>query len=349
MTDVVSLFCTLVQIDSPTGEEHALAQFLVDWMAIHCHLSAQIDQAGNVFVRQTGTGDSIFLSAHMDTVEPGRGVQPVQKDGWIHSDGTTILGADNKNAVATLLVALEWHASQPESSRRPLEVLFTVEEEANNTGAVAFDRSFLSAKEGFMFDATLPVGTIINAAPFYARFDATVQGKAAHAGYREQALPALNPALDVLQAIEHLRTSEVLVNIGKLSGGTARNTIIGDITFSGEIRTYKQALLDQAITSLTRICNNAVLPIALEVVIENPGYIHETEALKRVQTLFSHTLGRDVQVQTSYGCSDANIFNTTFSVFCCGSGELEPHTVRERVRIADLHDLVSLWKALMQP
>lgn len=347
MTDIVSLFCEVVQIDSPTGHEQQLAKFLVKWLAQNCHATAHIDEIGNVFVKQSGVGPAVFLCAHMDTVEPGRGIHPIIDGEWIHSDGTTILGADNKNSLAALLVALEWHSHQPENQRRPVEALFTVEEEANNTGAVQFDATQLHAKEGYIFDASIPVGTIISAAPFYARFDITIQGKSAHAGYRELAQPAVGPALKLITEIEALRSSETLINIGQLQGGTARNTVIGQIELHGEVRTYKKKLLDRACANLARLCENSDLPVDVEIVVENPGYIHSKRALRRVQQQFSSVLKKDVEIQTSYGCSDANIFNSTLPVYCCGSGELEPHTVRERVHIPDLHRLVKLYQSLI--
>lgn len=69
---------------------------------------ANRDARGNVIARVPGIGKSLLLSAHMDTVEPGRGIKPqITEDGYITSDGTTILGADNKLSLACMLYMVD--------------------------------------------------------------------------------------------------------------------------------------------------------------------------------------------------------------------------------------------------
>ena len=49
---------------------------------------------------------TIMLTAHMDCVEPCEGVKPVLDNGIIRSDGTTILGGDDKAGVVAVLETL---------------------------------------------------------------------------------------------------------------------------------------------------------------------------------------------------------------------------------------------------
>src|SRR5690554_2449588 len=102
---LVKEFLELVQIDSHSGKEGKIAKVLVKKLE-ELGLEVIIDGAGekaggetgNVIGKLKGTGEKpgILFSCHMDTVKPGEGVKPVIKEDIIYSDGTTILGGDNK-------------------------------------------------------------------------------------------------------------------------------------------------------------------------------------------------------------------------------------------------------------
>jgi len=110
----VQSFLTLVQIDSVTYEEqriiqHVTAAFEALGFTVVNDGTGR-DGAGNLLIRIPGTRPEvspILLSAHTDTVEPGRGVKPRVEDGVIRSDGTTVLAADNKASLAALLEATQ--------------------------------------------------------------------------------------------------------------------------------------------------------------------------------------------------------------------------------------------------
>jgi len=94
----------------------------------------QRDAYGNVIASEPGD-DPLLLSAHMDTVDPGRGVQPQVQGDRIESDGTTILGGDCKAGVAAILEGLESTAADGRA-RRPVQVVLTREEEIGLIGAI---------------------------------------------------------------------------------------------------------------------------------------------------------------------------------------------------------------------
>ena len=102
---LVKTFCDLVQIDSPSDEEEEVAQDLSRRLEA---LGFEIlrDAHGNLIAREDGE-NPLLLSAHMDTVEPGRGIKPTIEGDRIVSDGTTILGGDCKAGVAAILEGLE--------------------------------------------------------------------------------------------------------------------------------------------------------------------------------------------------------------------------------------------------
>ena len=96
---LVNTFLDLVLIDSPSGQEALIGRDLQGRFS-DLGLSTYIDEHGNVIGRLEGDGDQwLLLSAHMDTVGKDTGIHPVIRDGIIRSDGTTILGSDDKSGV----------------------------------------------------------------------------------------------------------------------------------------------------------------------------------------------------------------------------------------------------------
>src|SRR5258705_13865750 len=90
--------------------------------------------AGNIDARLPGRSDRwAMFCAHMDTV-PHRGqIEVVEDDGVFHSRGETILGADNKAAVAVFVELVARHATEPPPVG--IELLLTVAEEQGLRGA----------------------------------------------------------------------------------------------------------------------------------------------------------------------------------------------------------------------
>ena len=137
---LLKTFLQLVQIDSESGHERAVADYLVTRLD-NLGMSYEIDDVGKVIGSDTGNiisrmeGDlpgSIALSAHMDTVVPGNGVKPIIENGIIKSDGTTILGADDKSGIAVILETLEYYKDKPHPT---IEAVLDVQEELGLRGA----------------------------------------------------------------------------------------------------------------------------------------------------------------------------------------------------------------------
>ena len=112
---LLSTFLDYVRIDSESTHEGAMAARVAgDLKAIGCQVSFDNSQdktgsdTGNLYAVLPGTtdGEAILFSAHMDTVVPGVGVEPVIEDGVIRSKGDTVLGGDDKSGVAAVVEAL---------------------------------------------------------------------------------------------------------------------------------------------------------------------------------------------------------------------------------------------------
>src|SRR3954462_4887479 len=152
------LFAELCAIPSPFGHEAACARRVREELE---SLGLHVDEDGAAAETGAEAGKllapipgrvadrSILLCAPLDTVPEPNAIEPVLvDDGW-ESAGETILGADNKAAVAVMLAVAQRCAV--EGSPVGLELLFTVHEEHGLRGAAAFDVTRLRSQYGYVF------------------------------------------------------------------------------------------------------------------------------------------------------------------------------------------------------
>lgn len=235
---LVEEFLELVQIDSETKYEREIADVLkAKFEALGLHVieddtTAQTGHgAGNLICTLPATKegvDPIYFTSHMDTVVPGKGVKPSIQDGYIVTDGTTILGADDKAGLAAMFEAIRM-LKEKQIPHGLIQFIITVGEESGLVGAKALDPSLIQAKFGYALDSDGKVGQIIVAAPTQAKLKVTVHGKTAHAGVAQSvvyqplrspqkqlrkcrlgALTKKQPQTSAVLKGEHKRTSYVI-------------------------------------------------------------------------------------------------------------------------------------------
>jgi len=177
---LLDAFLELVRIESPSREEAVIGKHLAERFAA-MGLDTEIDEIGNVIARLDGQGEVFLLAAHMDTVTPCQGVVPVVENGIIRSDGTTVLGGDDKAGVAIILEVLQAILTN-DLVHLPIEVVITVQEEIGLCGAKVLDTERLQSRVGISLDAGGVPGSIIVSTPSKNSLSAVVHGKAAHAG-----------------------------------------------------------------------------------------------------------------------------------------------------------------------
>ena len=185
-------FMELVQIDSVSLNEKDVAAYLrayfenLGYTVIHddkSHESVPQANTGNIIVKIPGRGakaheDTIMLQAHMDTVEPGEGVKPQLSEdaNYITSDGTTILGADDKAGIAQMM-EVEAVLRTHELDHPPLEFLFTISEEIGLLGSFNLDSSLVDAKIAYVLDGDGGPGAAIIGGPDYYDIVGSIKGK----------------------------------------------------------------------------------------------------------------------------------------------------------------------------
>ena len=351
---LVNTFRELVQIDSPSGEEAAVAEVLESKLT-ELGMSVRHDSYGNL-IATDGGDDPLLLSAHMDTVEPGRGIKPIEEGDRIFSDGTTILGGDCKAGVAAILEALE-SIKEDDTPHRGIEAAFTREEEIGLVGARNLDFSMITAKEAVVFDGEGPVSQITSASPTYIGFDIEITGRAAHAGVEpEKGLSAIRVAAELISRIPQGRLDdETTFNIGTIEGGSVRNTVPESATIVGEFRSRSLETLDgielqlnEALDEVRKMFPEAVIDTHLHTEFETYTLTADDPATKRVMEAL-RSLGLEPDMQPSGGGTDGNVFRLNgISAVVVGMADHNMHTVREYVTIPDLVDAAHLCETLLR-
>ena len=332
---LVASFCELVQIDSPSDEEEDMAIHLTDRLD-RLGFTVARDAHGNVIASEEGQ-DPLLLSAHMDTVEPGRGINPIIKGDRITSDGTTILGGDYKAGVAAIMEGLE-SVFENRISRRPLQVVFTRGEEIGLVGATNLDYSLINAKEAVVFDGNGPVNTITGASPTYMRFDVTVKGRAAHAGVEpEKGLSAIRIATEIINDLPNGRLDEeTTFNVGLISGGSVRNAVPAEATFGGEWRSMNAETLDSikmqllaTLDSTRERYKEAQIDEDLEVMFQMYN-LDPDEKIVQLVTRVMRDMALEPDIRPSGGGTDGNVMRLHgIESVVVGMSTNEMHTVDE--------------------
>ena len=351
---LVKTFCDLASIDSPSGEEEEVAAELTRRLET-LGLNVVRDSYGNV-IAGDGRENPLMLSAHMDTVEPGRGVKPSVDGDRIVSDGTTILGGDCKAGVSAIMEALE-SIKEDGTPYVPLEVVFTREEEVALVGARQLDFSKITSEEAIVFDGEGPVSRITSSSPTYVEFDVEITGRAAHAGVEpEKGLSAVHIAADLISRLPQGRLDhETTFNIGTIEGGTVRNAVPESTLLRGEFRSINLETLDDVRLQLTEALRQ-VREAYPDATIEDHQQddfgaytlADDDPTLQKVKAAL-RSLGLEPEMKPSGGGTDGNVFRLKgISAIVVGMADHNMHTVREYVTIPDLVDAAHLCKTLLR-
>ena len=354
---LVESFMELVKIDSISREERNLADFLIEKLE-DLGLEVIVDQAGekvksncgNIIARFKGNIKEvtpIMFSAHMDTVVPGKNINPLLKGEKIVSSGKTILGADDKAAIAALLEALHI-IKEKNISHGDIEIVFTICEEMGLHGAKNLDISDLNAQMAFVLDSGGQVGEIISAAPSQNSLKIIIHGKSAHAGSNpEEGINAIQVAGFALSRMKLGRIDEeTTTNIGIISGGKATNIIPDEVTLEGEVRSRNEEKLEKYTKILKQIVEDTAQEFKAnaEVIINREFYCYNLSTDDRVVKIAikaAKDMGLEPLLHPSGGGSDANIFNKKgFPSVDLAIGMEKVHTVDEYILVKNLKNTV---------
>lgn len=355
LSNVIEVFLELVQIDSPSGNEQPVREWLKNKFSelgcIH-----EIDSYGNLRLFRPGelAGEPRLFSSHMDTVEPGRGIRPViHEDQSIASDGTTVLGADDKDGITALYCALE-RLTKKHVPLEPLEFLFTVQEEDNIRGAAQIQPGWLQSRIGWVFDGPGSIGNLYRNGVGKIGLKLEVKGRAAHSGIcPEKGHNALLAAAKSILSFPPGRMGNATVNYGVISGGRAENIVPEQADIYCEIRADNASLCTDLAERLENSWRRTVEKDHCRLIVTmTAGYppfrLNDSVLLRRTSEIFED-LGIKCEVQTFHAGCDANCLCATHKLDMCiiATGRKDNHTTDEKTNIAALERLTLLAEKLM--
>ncbi|MBS8264810.1 M20/M25/M40 family metallo-hydrolase [Mesobacillus boroniphilus] len=358
-------FLELVQIDSETKYETEIARVLkkkfedLGVEVFEDDTTAQTGHgAGNLICTLQGTKDgvdTIYFTSHMDTVIPAKGVKPSIKDGYVVTDGTTILGADDKTGLAVMLETIRVLKEQS-IPHGTIQFIITVGEESGLVGAKALDSSLVKAKYGYALDSDGKVGNIIVAAPTQAKVAAVIHGKTAHAGVApEKGVSAITIAAKAVARMPLGRIDEeTTANIGRFQGGTQTNIVCDHVEILAEARSLIPEKMEAQVAKMKEAFESAAQEMGgkadVDIQVMYPGFkFGEGDLVVELAKKAAAKIGRSSELLHSGGGSDANVIaGFGIPTVNLAVGYEEIHTTNERMPIEELDKLAEMVIALIQ-
>jgi tripeptide aminopeptidase len=359
---IKNLLLELVQIDSHSRRERNVAERIRKYCE-ELGAEVSIDDAGekvggnsgNVIARFRGTipgAEPIMMSAHMDTVVPGESVKPVIEGDIIRTDGTTVLGGDDKSGCAVILESIRCLKEQ-NIPHTDIEAVFSICEEVGLLGAKHLDVSKIRSRYGLVFDSDDP-GFLFTRGPSSNHLEIEVHGLESHAGVApEQGISAIRIAAEAITRMKLGRIDEeTTANIGVIHGGAATNIIPNLVTLWGEARSLSEEKLEAQCAHVVQCFEEAAR--GYEVTVE--GKLTRASVKAKVDRDYSSMdvpdssrvvqlvieaasrMGLKVETMASGGGCDANIFNRK-GIECAnlGTGMRAIHTVNEWLDVKDMY------------
>ncbi len=365
-----NLLLDLVRIDSLSRREGACAARLkreMEALGAVCRFDNAGErvkgEVGNLIARIEGTVSAVpplLICAHMDTVAPGEGVKPIVEGDIIRTDGTTVLGGDDKSGCAIICEAIHQLREQ-RIPHGPVEAVFTICEEIGLLGARHLDLSMIEAREGLVYDSDSP-GYLFVRAPAAKALRFTVRGLEAHSGMApERGLSAIKIASEAIAAMRLGRVDdETTANLGLIQGGRALNIVPNEVVVRGECRSRDNAKLERQVQHMVQCFESAVerasvtleghrfnasLEYSVRTEYEAMNLPDDTPIVRKVIEA-ARRAGRVVKPEATGGACDANILNRRGLVVAnLGTGMRDIHTVREWL---DVNDMVSTAEVTLE-
>ncbi len=351
---LIDLFTHIASIDSPSGEEQAVGVFIMDFLR-SCGLSPVKDEYGMIYCRVGSGDDPLLFCAHMDTVEPGRGIEVIERDGWLQSQGDTIMGGDNKIALAAILYTIRDCIHRNIDIN--IELLFTVREETDG-GIQQFDTRTLHASVGYVFDFPAgegDLGAVAVSAPTIYDVAIELEGRSAHAGCPDDAHNVLEGLLRLHSVLKLGRyDSNTTFNLGIIQGGTATNTIPGHMRLVGDLRCsshdHAREVKDTITRTIHHVLGDSGVKARIDFIPYSYAYAHDLEHDDMFSQLQVHyqKQGISLRPMASYSGSDAGFLNHKgITTYCLSDGVIGAHTTDERIRVETFYTLQKMVESIV--
>src|SRR5438105_7302419 len=370
---IKNLLLELVQIDSHSRKEREVAEHIKKYCE---EMGAQVEiddagekvggNSGNVIARFGGTipgAQPIMMSAHMDTVVPGEGVKPIVEGDIIRTDGTTVLGGDDKSGCVVIIEVIRCLQEQ-KIPHTAIEAIFSICEEVGLLGAKNVDVSKLKAKYGIVFDSDDP-GFLFTKGPSSNHMEFKIYGLESHAGVApEEGISAIKIAAEGIAAMKLGRIDqETTANIGLIHGGMATNIIPNLVVLHGEARSHSEEKREGHTQNMEKCLEDAAAKYEVTVAgkatkarveshierdyssMDVPDSSHVVQLVIQA----ARRMGLDVKTMASGGGCDANVFNRK-GIECAnlGTGMRPIHTVKEWLDVKDMYAAAEMTREMMK-
>jgi tripeptide aminopeptidase len=354
-------FVRLCEIRSPTGEEREVADTVAaELRAMGLEVSEDDSAgpadagAGNILARLPGrTEEWVMFCAHLDTVPHGGQIEVLLEEGVFRSRGETILGADNKAAVAVFMELVARHVDDPPPAG--IELLLTVAEEQGLRGAKAFNASALRSECGFVLDHASAVGEVIVTSPTQQKILADFAGVEAHAGIRpEDGNSAIAAAAAAISRMELGRLDpETTANVGLISGGTSGNVVPGHCGIHAEARSLDASRAAEVAGAIAEACawgaseHGCDVDVRIEELFRGYKVTASSRALELAEAGL-RAAGFEPQRTSTGGGSDANALRLDgFDCVLLANGTEANHTADESVSARNLDAMLEVCEGIV--
>lgn len=349
-------FMKIVQIDSLSFHEEKMFEYLKQRLAglpvtlrEEAYTVEELGiRANNLIVTLPATAGGhagLFFDSHVDTVPPGEGIRPILENGIVRSDGSTVLGSDDKAGVAAMLIAIEEIVASP-FPHGELTFLFTSAEEVGLTGAKYLDFSKIHADYGFILDSHGSIGGIITAAPAHFDYMISVKGKASHAGIApEDGISAIKIAAELVGLLPQGRiNSDTVANVGLIEGGKALNIVPEECFVKGEFRSHnaKDLLkMKRRIEKAAAKIRGKAVSVDVEITEMYRGFSYAKDSpIVELARNAMETIGCVPRLEKTGGGSNTNIYNGKgIQALTLAVGMMDVHSTKEWVAVKDLEDM----------
>ncbi len=362
---ILAEFCELVRLGCASKAEREVGDAVKAKLAAAGLAVSEDDVAGKIggncgnllgFLPGTvAQAPRLMFSAHLDSVAPCDGIEPVVKDGVITSSGDTVLGSDNKAGIVGVLEGLRVVREQ-NMAHGDIQVVFTVSEEVGLSGSKNMNPALLAADFGYVLDSGGAPGGIINAAPGQNNIKVIVRGKSAHAGVApEEGINAIVVAGKAMAELKQGRIdAETTANVGVISGGKATNIVPDYVEIACEARSRNLAKLEaqtkHMVETFERVAaaNGAKAEVTVTRMYE-PYVLAEDSQIVSLARRAAASIGLESPIGPTGGGSDANYFNlygVPAAVLAVGMNKV--HTMEEYIKVEDLNKTAELVVALIK-
>ena len=344
---LIKTFIELAEISSPSWHEKPVMDYLIKrFKKLGAVCSPhKCGESYNLLIKIAGDKKitPILFSGHMDTVGPCENVKAVVTDTKISSDGTTVLGSDDKAAIAVFLEAFEY-VKEKKIPHGDIEILLSCAEEVGLKGIKGFDLSLLKSKFGFVFDSSGDIGRIIVKAPYHSNMKIHIKGRASHAGMApEKGINAIRVISGIIAALPNGRIDdETTINIGTISGGRATNIVPEEAVCDLEVRSIQKSKMlnveKDVRKTVKKICSEYRAKASIERSLEYEGFIiKRDDPISIVVSKAMKRIGLKPVFASMGGGSDTNILNRSkIKAINLSCGMQRIHSTEEYIMIKDL-------------